>query len=269
MNCELFALPRVCAALDNSEFMIHHTLPMALRGRVRKLFRLFLLLTVLVAVALLSAITTIRFTIHGHQETMPKLVGMTPEAAQQAAGNLGLMMKVEDKVYSTQQPANQIVSQEPPAGTRIKVGQHVHVLVSLGPPRVAVPNLVGSSLRAAQITAVQRGLSVASVAALPWPGTEADQVIAQDPPPTTANVHSPAISLLVSLSEEPPAYLCPNLTGQPLATVRRQLEEAGLKVGQVTPFPAENAPKGTILSQTPAPGSKIGPDTVFTFQVAE
>jgi beta-lactam-binding protein with PASTA domain len=242
---------------------------MTVRAQIRKLFRLFLLFTFLGAVALLSAITTIRFTIHGHQETMPSLVGMTVETAQRTAGNLGLIMKVEDKVYSTLQPANQVVSQQPPAGTRIKAGQHVHVLVSLGPPRVAVPNLVGSSLRAAQITAVQRGLSVASVAALPWPGTEADQVVGQDPPPSTATVHSPAISLLVSLSEEPPAYLCPNLTGQPLATARRQLEDAGMKVGQVTPFPAENASTGTILSQTPAPGSKIGPDTIFTFQVAE
>jgi beta-lactam-binding protein with PASTA domain len=242
---------------------------MTLRAQIRKLFRLILLFTFLGAVALISAITTIRLTIHGHQETMPNLVGMTQEAAQRGAGNLGLVMKVEDKVYSTLQPANQIVSQQPPAGTRIKAGQHVHVLVSLGPPRVAVPNLVGSSLRAAQITAVQRGLNVANVAALPWPGTAADQVVAQDPSPSATTVHSPAISLLVSLNEEPAAYLCPNFAGQPIAAVRGQLEGAGIKVGQVTPFPVENAPTGTILSQTPAPGSKIGPDTIFTFQVAE
>jgi beta-lactam-binding protein with PASTA domain len=258
-------------ALANSSFLLQNSYAtvMTLRAQIRKLFRLFLLFTVLVTVALVSAVTTIRFTIHGHQETMPKFVGMTLEAAQRGAGNLGLTMKVEDKVYSTLQPANQIVSQEPPAGTRIKAGQHVHVLVSLGPPRVAVPNLVGSSLRAAQITAVQRGLSVANVAALPWAGTEADQVVAQDPPPSAATVHSPAISLLVSLSEEPPAYLCPDLTGQPLAAVRRQVEAAGMKVGQVTSFPAQNAPTGTILSQAPAPGNKIGPGTVFAFQVAE
>jgi len=258
-------------ALANPSFILQNSFrtAMTLRAQIRKLFRLFLLFTVLVAIALISAITTIRFTIHGHQENMPSLVGIPLEAAQRSTGNLGLIMKVEDKVYSTLQPANQIVSQEPPAGTRIKAGQHVHVLVSLGPPRVAVPNLVGSSLRAAQITAVQRGLSVASVAALPWPGTEADQVVAQDPPPSATTVHSPAISLLVSLSEESPEYLCPSLMGQMLATARRQLEEAGMKVGQVTPFPAENAPTGTILSQTPAAGSKIGPDTVFSFQVAE
>src|ERR1039458_6779985 len=42
---------------------------MGVRDRLRNLFRLLLLFTVLVAVALLSAITTIRLTIHGRQES--------------------------------------------------------------------------------------------------------------------------------------------------------------------------------------------------------
>jgi beta-lactam-binding protein with PASTA domain len=102
---------------------------------------------------------------------------------------------------------------------------------------------------------------------LPWPGTEADQVVAQDPPPSATAVHSPAISLLVSLGDQPPAYLCPNFTGQSLTTVRPQIEEAGMNVGQVTTIPAQNASAGTILAQTPAPGTKVGANTVFILQV--
>ena len=50
---------------------------MSLRERIRSVFRLFLLLTVLVTVALISAIMTIRLTIRGHQETMPNMVGLS------------------------------------------------------------------------------------------------------------------------------------------------------------------------------------------------
>jgi len=242
---------------------------MNLRERIRTLFRLFMLFTVLVAVALISAITTIRLSIRGHQETMPNLVGAPLEAAQRVASALGLEMKVEDKLFSAQYAANQIVSQQPPAGTRIKVGQHVHVLVSLGLPRMAVPNLVGTSLRAAQITATQRGLTVGNVAALPWAGAEPDQVVAQDPPALTANVHSPVVNLLVARGESPPAYLCPNFVGQALAAVRRTAEKAGLKIASVTPVPTDAAPQGTILDQSPAPGSKISSDTAIGFQVAQ
>jgi beta-lactam-binding protein with PASTA domain len=50
--------------------------------------------------------------------------------------------------------------------------------------------------------------------------------------------------------------------------VERELEKAHLKVGEVTPIPTDVAPKGSILFQSPPPGSKIGTDAVFTFQVA-
>jgi beta-lactam-binding protein with PASTA domain len=241
---------------------------MSLRDRVRSVFRLFLLFTVLVAVALLAAITTIRLTIHGRQESMPNLVGTSLEAAQRVTSGLGLELKVEDKLYSPQYAANQIAQQMPPPGTRLKIGQHVHVLVSLGPPHVSVPNLVGASVRAARITAVQRGLTVGDVAVVPWTG-EADQVVAQDPPPATAEVRSPAVNLLVSGGEAPAAYLCPRFIGQPLTEVRRTLEKNGFKIDQVTLVATDGGSKGIILTQSPAAGSKIGSDAVFSFQVTQ
>lgn len=240
---------------------------MGLRERIRNLFRLLLLLAVLIAVALISAITTIRFAIQGRQENMPNFRGVSLEQAQRIASTFGVGLKVEDKLFDAKYAAGQIVSQEPPPGTRIKVGQHIHVLVSLGPPQVAVPNTVGSSLRAARITAVQRGLAVGDVAAIHSSGSEPDQVLAQDPPPSTADVRSPAVNLLVSLGDPTVAYLCPSFVGKPLADARRAIEKAGFKVGEITPTPAA-ATKDTILTQSPPPGSKIGPDTVFTFQVA-
>jgi eukaryotic-like serine/threonine-protein kinase len=242
---------------------------MSLSGRFRTLFRMFLLFTVLAAVALISAITTIRLSIRGHQETTPSVVGMSLEKAQQLASGLGLEVVAADKLFSTQYLPNEIISQQPAAETPVKVGQQIHVIVSLGPPQVTVPNLVGATVRAAQITAIQRGLSVGSVAAVHEAGTEADEVLAQDPPPLTTDVHSPAVDFLVSLGEQPPAYLCPSFLGQLLPDARRALEGAGFKIGQVTPFAMEGVVRDTIIGQTPRPGSMIGPDAVFSFQVVE
>jgi serine/threonine-protein kinase len=228
-----------------------------------------MMLALLATVALASAITTIRLSLRGRQETMPQLVGAPLEAAEKVVAEMGLAVRVEDKVYSPKYASGQIVSQQPAPGTRIKAGQNVHVLVSLGPPRVTIPDLTGSSLRAAQINALQRGLSVRNVAVVPWPGKEADQVVAQDPAPASTDIYSPAINLLVSSGESPPAFLCPNFVGRPIAAVRKELEQAKLKIGNVMPIPTPTAPKGTVLFQSPPPGSKIGPDVAFTFQVAE
>ena len=242
---------------------------MSLRERIRSVFRLFLLLTVLVTVALVSAIMTIRFTIRGHQETMPNMVGLSFDYAQRVATGLGLEMKVEDKLFNAQYPPQAIVSQMPPPGTRIKIGQHVHVLVSLGPPRVVIPNLVGTSTRAARITAIQRNLTLGDIVGIHWPQSEPDLVVAQDPSPESAEVRSPAVDILVSVGEAPEAYLCPRLVGQPIAEVRRSLEKAGFKVAGVTSITTENGPRGIIFTQSPAAGSKIGSDAVFSFQVSQ
>jgi len=220
-------------------------------------------------VALLSAITTIRLTIRGHQETMPNMVGLTFDYAQRMASGLGLEMKVEDKLFNTQYPAQAIVSQMPPPGTRIKIGQHVHVLVSLGPPQVVIPNFVGASIRAARITAIQRDLELGDVVGIHWASAEPDQVVAQDPLPESAELRSPAVNILVSLGEAPTAYLCPRFVGQPIAETRRSLEKAGFKVAGVASNTTPSGPRGIILTQSPAAGSKIDSDAEFSFQVSQ
>jgi serine/threonine-protein kinase len=242
---------------------------MSLRERIRSLFRFFLLFAVLVTVALLSAITTIRLSIRGHQETMPNMVGLSFDYAQRMATGLGLEMKVEDKLFSAKYPPQTIISQMPPPETRIKIGQHVHVLVSLGPPQVAIPNFLGTSLRAARITAIQRNLTLGDIVGIHWPGAEPDQVVAQDPPPENTEVMSPVVNILVSVGELPEAYLCPRLVGQPITEVRRLFEKAGFKVAGVTSIATGSGPMGIILTQSPAAGSKIGSDTVFNFQVSQ
>ena len=241
---------------------------MGVANRLRSLFRLFLLLTVLVSVALLSAITTIRLTIHGRQQNMPNLVGVSMESAQRITSRLGLAIKVEDKIYSTQYAANEIAQQMPPPATPLKMGQHVHVLVSLGPPQLNVPNMLGDSVRAARINAIQRGLTVGGVTVIPWPG-DPDTVVAQDPPPATAEVRTPTVNLLVSGGEEKPEYLCPRFIGTSFGEARQIVEKNGFTIGQVTAVPTPGGTSGIILAQTPPSGSKIGSDTIFSFQIAQ
>jgi eukaryotic-like serine/threonine-protein kinase len=261
---------------------------MGLAARIRTLFRVFVLFTVLVTVALLSAITTIRLTIHSGQEKTPNLVGQPLQQAERLAGGMGLGVKVEDRLFSDQYAEGRVVSQVPAPGASTKAGQDIHVLVSLGTPRVTVPNLVGDSVRAAQVTSVQRGLTLGDVATVHWTGTATDQVVGQEPPPSTLAVHSPSVDLLVSLGEPAPEFVCPSFIGKPIDVVRSKLTSAGFAVGSVaTPAPPPSAPvpagspvptpsapgplaapSGTILSQSPPPGSKIAAGTSFSFTVA-
>ncbi|HXJ92475.1 MAG TPA: PASTA domain-containing protein [Terriglobia bacterium] len=265
-------------------------------SRVRTLFRLFLLASVLVAVALMSAITTIRITIHSGEERAPNLVGLSIDQADRLAGGIGLGVKVNDHLFDSKFAADHVVSQAPAPGDSTKSGQDIYVLVSLGRPTITVPMLVGESVRAAQVTAEQRGLTLGDIVAVHWNGTASDYVVAQDPPPSSQPARSPVTNLLVSLGEPTQEFVCPSFIGMPLERARNELARAGFKAGEVqSPAPpaasanpaaasaeaapqqpqpappppaAPAAPSGTIVSQSPAPGSKVSPDTSFSFTVA-
>ncbi|MGH9470965.1 MAG: PASTA domain-containing protein [Terriglobia bacterium] len=244
-------------------------MPMRAVERIRFLFRLFLLFTFLAAVAVISAITTIKLTIQGNQETLPKLVGMSLAKAERIAGDMGLEVKVEDKLFSDNYASNDILSQEPPPETKVKAGQHVHVMVSLGPPRIVVPNLVGASIRVAQILAVEKGLTVGHVVEVHWPSNGAGRIVAQDPPAAATEIRSPAIDFLVSTGEEPLAYVCPKITGMKLQQAQSMLQAAGFSISKVNQVTGSGAPSGAILSQSPAPGSKISAGDAFTLAIAQ
>lgn len=242
---------------------------MKAEGKVRIVLRLLLLAAVLMTIFVVSAIITIRLTVHGRQETLPNLVGMPIEQARTAARKLGLKLDVEDQLYSDKVAPGAVVSQMPAAGTSIKTQQQIHILLSLGAQKVSVPDLIGRSIRAARITAVERGLTIGDVAALYWPDVEGNQVVAQDPPPATTDLQTPAVNFLVSLGSTPVAYLCPNFQGKPVGVVRSDLEQAGFQNIKVSQVAVPGAQQGTIIRQLPLPGSKVSPNMVFEFQVAQ
>src|SRR5437763_4689261 len=170
---------------------------------MKSYFRIALLVLVLLLVALVSALTAMRLAIHGREVEVPKLVGLTPAEAERTAAAVGLQLMVEREYYSAQIPEGKIMSQLPEAGTRVRRGWQLRVAESLGPQRVAIPDVLGQSGRAADLNIRRRGLDMGSVAYLQMPGVTGDQVLAQSPPPNASGVSLPRISLLVTAG--PPA----------------------------------------------------------------
>jgi beta-lactam-binding protein with PASTA domain len=110
------------------------------------------------------------------------------------------------------------MTQMPPPGTKVRRGWSIRVAQSLGRQRVAIPDVTGGSERVAELNIRRRGISLGSIAHVNLRDAPLDQVISQSPPPNASGVSAPKISLLVSDGPEPPTYLMPNLTGQPLGS---------------------------------------------------
>ena len=233
---------------------------------MKSIFRFAVLALVLIVVAMVSGLTAMRFAIHGQEVAVPPLVGMTPTEAERAVSGLGLQMSIERQYYSPQIPEGRLMSQLPLPGTKVRRGWQVRVAQSLGPTRVAVPDVTGQSEHAAELNIKRRGLDIASMAEVETPGLPADQVLAQNPAANAAQLVAPKINLLVSGGAEPQAFVMPTFVGQPLGTASRTLQDAGFKLGNVTVAPIVEVPADQGSSTTPGPPVQPSPASIIVSQ---
>jgi len=242
---------------------------------MKAFFRFVLLALVLLVVALVSALTAIRLAIHVGEVSVPNLAGMTPTEARRNLEENGLRMEIERQYYSSEVAEGKILSQAPAFGTKVRRGWTVRVAQSLGPQRVTIPSVVGQSQRVAEINIRQRGLEIGAVAEMPMPGTPSDQVLAQSPPANASGVAAPKIGLLVAEPAQPQAFVMPSFLGEPLGSARLELQDAGLRVGNVSIAPqfADRSSTGEftaaslVVSQSPGAGEKVVAGTAVNFEV--
>jgi beta-lactam-binding protein with PASTA domain len=224
------------------------------------------LLMLLVIVALLAAITTMHFVIHGAEVQVPALKGMTVADARSQTAGLGLDLDVDNRYYSGDVAAGHILTQSPAAGTVVRREWRVRVAESLGPQQVEVPDTVGSPERVAGLTLRRAGLETGLVARLPFKAA-AGVILAQDPPAHAQGIARPSINLLVAAAEEatPDGFVMPDLTGLSVASAQAQLSRVGIKPA-VTKF--VDVPVGSVGTGNAAPTPPVRPGAVTAQQPA-
>src|ERR1035441_1019964 len=103
-------------------------------------FQVGSLVMLLVAVALLAAITTMHFAIHGAEVQVPSLKAMTVADARSQTAGLGLNLNVDNRYYSGDVAAGHILTQSPAPGAVVRREWQVRVSESLGPQKGDVPD---------------------------------------------------------------------------------------------------------------------------------
>ncbi|HEV2273748.1 MAG TPA: PASTA domain-containing protein [Acidobacteriaceae bacterium] len=246
-----------------------------------RFFRLVLAVMVLAIVALLSAVTTMHFAIHGAEVQVPDLAGLTIAEAVRKTANEGLNLSVDNKYYSADLPAGRVLSQSPAPGTVVRREWRMRVTESLGPQRVTIPDVVGQPERVAAIEARRLGLELEETSQMPWTTAPPGTVIAQNPQKGAEGVARPSISLLVSTA--PPAagsaFVMPQFVGMPYSTAAALIAQAGFKLGPMvdddsapedTVHPDQPAPPpGIIMTQTPAAGHRVDGSTYIALTISQ
>lgn len=247
-------------------------------------FRVASLMLLLLVAALLSAIVTMRFAIHGAEVQVPAMMGMTVANAHSEAAGLGLNLDVDNRYYSGEVAAGHILSQSPAPGTVVRREWTVRVSESLGPQKVDVPDLVGSEDRVAELKLRRAGLEVGTVASLPSSTAAPGTVLAQDPPAHAQDIAQPSVSLLVAApdDEAPDGYVMPGVTGWLATSAEAALAKVGIKTASpdfvevpVAPVGSGDAPPrmpikpGQVVAQSPAAGTRVDQSTMVKLTIAK
>jgi eukaryotic-like serine/threonine-protein kinase len=241
---------------------------MDLRDKLPWFGRLAMLVFVLASMAFLSAITAMRFAVQGREVMMPDLIGKKSSEALAELQKLSLGMRVDDRVYSSK-PEDAIVRQSPPGGLQVKTGQRAHVVLSMGPQKVTIPNLIQKSTRAAHIELLRGGMQVGELSEVYLPGYPTDTVVEQWPAPETTDATSPHVDLLVSLGARPAAIVMPDLLGLTLEEAQQRIAAAGLKPGKISLVVVPSGAHDSVTDQTPARGSRVAAGAAVELEVAQ
>jgi beta-lactam-binding protein with PASTA domain len=238
----------------------------------------------LVAVALMSAIITMHFAIHGAEVQVPALKAMTVADARSETAGLGLNLDVDNRYYSGDVAAGHILTQSPAPGTVVRREWRVRVSESLGPQQVDVPDTVGVEERVAALALRRAGLEVNATARLPLADAARNTVLAQDPPAHAQDIEQPSVSLLVAAQDTGPSggYVMPDLSGLPIVTAQIDLSKAGIKTAPpfyidvpVQPLAGAGAQPnlpvrpGSVIAQSPAAGARVDETTEVKLTVAK
>jgi beta-lactam-binding protein with PASTA domain len=217
------------------------------------------LLAVLVAALGLAAVLLLPGT---QKVGVPTVVGADQANAEAKLRQDGFRVDTVQK--TAEQPAGQVIGQDPTGGTKAKKGSTVTLTVSAGPQQVAVPQVVGLTLSSARGRLSKAGLQ-ASEREENSDTVAEGRVISVSPPEGQKVDKGSSVTLVVSSGK--PQVEVPDVVGKSFDEAQSNLQAAGFKVTR-TDKESDKDP-GTVLSQNPKSGGRIDAGSTIALTVAK
>lgn len=199
----------------------------------------------------------------GGTVSAPALVGLDQQAAAARASQAGVLLAVERQ--TSDDPAGIVIRQTPPGGNWMASGGKVHVVVSRGPPPVAVPEVAGKP--EAEATLV---LSAAGFAVSPERRTDENvpkgAVVATEPPANAKQ--SPDTTVRLIVSDGPAPVPVPDVHGKSYDEAAAALSDLRLSAARRDEF-SDTVEPGKVIGTDPPAGLLVAKGTAVTVRVSK
>ena len=217
----------------------------------------------LIALAVVALAVGAYFLFAGNRVTVPNLVGRDAAEVADILQERGLEPDFED-VVNENVKRDEVISQNPEAGSEVREGTVVEVRVSAGPGTTAVPDVVGGEEEAAVQALEDAGFKTKVERAYSDTVPEGI-VISTSVPAGRQATKGRTITLTVSRGQE--FVTVPGVVGNTSSGANDVLKAAGL--GSKITEQESSEPPGTVLEQNPAEGQNLPPGGTVNLVVAK
>jgi serine/threonine-protein kinase len=184
----------------------------------------------------------------GGTVSVPSLVGLSQARATDQVAATGLSLKIVTR--TADDPVDTVIAQHPAPGAFIGDGGSIQLVVSRGPPPVAVHAVAGQAPAAAQAALEAQGF-VVNVKHQYDESVPAGVVIDSDPKGGAPAPRDSAITLVVS--DGPAPVPVPDVSKMTFDQASQQLTGAGFTVSRADDF-SDTVASGTVIGTDPPAG---------------
>ncbi|WP_026129609.1 Stk1 family PASTA domain-containing Ser/Thr kinase [Nocardiopsis prasina] len=201
----------------------------------------------------------------GRYESVPDVIGLSPEAASEQIRAAGLVVDLsDDTVYSDDAAAGEVGDTDPEVDDRLSPGDTVTVFLSKGPQNVSMPDLVGDDVANALKAMEDLGFDDESVVQEEQdsPDNAPGEVLATSPEAGEDADREGTVTITVSSG-----IPVPSLAGEKREDAEKTLSDLGL-TAEIVEEESESIDEGLVISQSPDTGTNVGPGASVTLTVS-
>ena len=201
-------------------------------------------------------------------QIVPDLKGKSLSGALDMLAPLKISLLKEGSEFNSAVPISSILRQQPVAGTKVREGKTVRVVVSQGGETVFTPAITGLPLRNAEMMLRQNQLILGEVTESPSLRLEKGLILSQDPQAEISVERNSLVNIVVSRGEPPEGVvLIPDFLRKNVAEASRWAASVGIPL-TTDKDPSSLFPYGTVLAQDPTADAHIGDDSAVKLTIS-
>ena len=192
------------------------------------------------------------FTIGTHSD-VPQLVGVQRATAEAQLAAASLDVAVEE-AWSKTVPEGAVISSDPIAATNLAHGSVVTIVISKGPERYAVPDIIGGTLAEAKSALASVKLGVGNVTYLYDDTVPSGKIVSTQP--QRGMIMQPRQTVDLRISKGPEPIPVPAVAGKSLDAAKSALASAGFTATSATEY-SDTVKNGIAVRSEPGVGALL------------